>query len=693
MFNNAGSINFRGKKVKQIIRIKDNAILYQMDDNHLEFTFTKKQLYLRGLTGSNMIIDYGNGDIRETTGELIQYNYNTLEDETHIVKIYGVTGLGYESFKECYGLTDMTIPSTVTSIGRYCFTDCDHLENINIPSSITSLPRGCFSYCTRLLSIDIPSSIISIEGNCFYSCSSLAEINLNWTALEDIVSYQSNWITSANANLKFIIPEGTTDLYIEKGYPSDKLVEINDDETMDISVSVVYDNDNNNQDRNRPTEILISLTVSRETIKQATLTAVNNWTYTFSGLLMEDGFSYQIVPDRIDYYLPNTNRVNNEFIITETYIPPERTSANVQIEFDDVIPDYRPETITATLNNGMTSSLTQNNEWNVTITDLSSIINHESAVYDWTIPQIPHYEISQKTQGGSITRFVLRQLDNIPTSITLEKTDGKQVLSYADRTTLPVTEFCKLAATIVDANNNPLSNAYVDFYKNDELWMPDIPTDSDGQAIVTYYSEGVGDVEIYAKIGNLSSETYTVYDYLFVPKLDGADSITKWTDIPNNTSGGIFSSHGSFLTAGWSNEGLWELDFDVQCTSWRYIGLMPVCSAEINPFTDAKASSYAMTTWEGISYMKGMGFSSWDNADSMSKITDGNWHHITITKLSATKVKIVIDNTYTAIGNYSNLPNHSTLHIGSRDNPADRNNGGIVKYKNIIVKPKKPYST
>ena len=225
MFNNAGSINFRGKKVKQIIRIKDNAILYQMEDNHIEFTFTKNVLRLHSFSGSNMIIDYGNGDIRQTTGELVEYNYNTLEDETHIVKIYGVTGIGNECFSQCYGLTDITIPSTVTSIGARCFTDCDNLTNVNLPSSIQILPTSCFHFCVGLLSIDIPSSITSIGGGCFYGCSQLVEINLNWTTLEDIVSYSSNWITGANANLKFIIPEGTTDLYIEKGYPSDKLVE------------------------------------------------------------------------------------------------------------------------------------------------------------------------------------------------------------------------------------------------------------------------------------------------------------------------------------------------------------------------------------------------------------------------------------------------------------------------------------
>ena len=535
MFSNAESINFRGKEVKKIVRLRDNAILYQMDDNHLEFTFTKKQLYLRGLTGSNMIIDYGNGDIRETTGELIQYNYNTLEDETHIVKIYGVTGLGYESFKECHGLTDMTIPSTVTSIGEYCFTDCDHLENINIPSSMTSLPRGCFIYCTGLLSIDIPSSITSIGGSCFYSCSSLVsidipssitsiggscfygcisleEINLNWTTLEDIVSYQSNWITRANANLKFIIPEGTTDLYIEKGYPSDKLVEISEDETIDVSVSVSYRNDSNNQDGNRPTEIPIELIVSGTiVIRTATLTPENNWSYTFSDL--EDGISYQLSASEIDFYDLDITKNNNDFTITADYLPP-LTNATVQVTFDDVIPDYRPQSITATLNNGTGVTLTNNNGWSANISNLPAVINHETATYDWTIAQVPHYEIFQKTKNGNVTNFILKQLDNIPASITLERTDGEQILSYVDRQTLPVmTEFCELTATVIDENSNPLSNAYIDFYKNDELWIDHISTDSNGQVTIPYYSEGVGDVEIYAKIGDLVTETIDIEDY------------------------------------------------------------------------------------------------------------------------------------------------------------------------------------
>ena len=93
-----------------------------------------------------------------------------------------------------------------------------------------------------------------------------------------------------------------------------------------------------------------------------------------------------------------------------------------------------------------------------------------------------------------------------------------------------------------------------------------------------------------------------------------------------------------------------------------------------------------MTTWEGITYMGGLG-SSVVSEDPMSKITSTNiWHHVTIKKLSATQVEIIINNTYHSIRNVPNLANLTTLHIGTRDNPASRNTGGIIQYKNINIK-------
>lgn len=208
---------------------------------------------------------------------------------------------------------------------------------------------------------------------------------------------------------------------------------------------------------------------------------------------------------------------------------------------------------------------------------------------------------------------------------------------------------------------------------------------SSGVASISYTGGNVGDLICTAKYGTLT-RTVTVEDYMFNPLLDGNDSITKWTNMTNTTGNGVFTSHGSFLTDGWSNSGNWQLDFDVKANDWKYVGLMPICDADINPFTDAKVADYAFTTWEGITYGGGFG-SSVVSQDTLSKITDtSNWHHYRMEKLSATKIRITIDNTYKAVLNVPNLANIQTLHIGTRDNPSSRNTGGLVQLKNIKVK-------
>ena len=58
--------------------------------------------------------------------------------------------MGYACFSGCYGLTSITIPSSVTSLGSSCFSGCSGLTSITIPSSVTSLGDGCFKDCPKL---------------------------------------------------------------------------------------------------------------------------------------------------------------------------------------------------------------------------------------------------------------------------------------------------------------------------------------------------------------------------------------------------------------------------------------------------------------------------------------------------------------------------------------------------------------
>ena len=104
---------------------------------------------------------------------------------------YVVTSFGASCFKDCRGLTSITIPSSVTSLGDGCFQDCSGLTSITIPSSVTSLGDFCFQGCSGLISITIPSSVTSLGGNCFLNCQKL-----------ETVYFEGKYCRSNYANLK-----------------------------------------------------------------------------------------------------------------------------------------------------------------------------------------------------------------------------------------------------------------------------------------------------------------------------------------------------------------------------------------------------------------------------------------------------------------------------------------------------------
>ena len=119
-----------------------------------------------------------------------------------------VTSLGGACFSGCSGLTSITIPSSVTSLDDYCFYDCDGLTSITIPSSVTSLGESCFSFCSGLTSITIPSSVTSLGNYCFWGCRGLTSITIpsSVTSLGESCFYKCSGLTSIT------IPSSVTSL-------------------------------------------------------------------------------------------------------------------------------------------------------------------------------------------------------------------------------------------------------------------------------------------------------------------------------------------------------------------------------------------------------------------------------------------------------------------------------------------------
>ena len=120
----------------------------------------------------------GNDGVEYVVTSLSESCFKDCSGLTSITIPSSVTSLGSGCFYACRGLTSITIPSSVTSLGDHCFSGCRGLTSITIPSSVTSLGASCFEYCSGLTSITIPSSVTSLGDHCFSGCRGLTSITI-----------------------------------------------------------------------------------------------------------------------------------------------------------------------------------------------------------------------------------------------------------------------------------------------------------------------------------------------------------------------------------------------------------------------------------------------------------------------------------------------------------------------------------
>ena len=100
------------------------------------------------------------------------------ESVTYSGKTYRVTSIGNSAFRDCTGLTSVTIPESVTEIGGCAFWECSGLTSVTIPESVTEIDVCAFSGCTSLTSVTIPESVTSIGMSAFYKCTGLTSIEI-----------------------------------------------------------------------------------------------------------------------------------------------------------------------------------------------------------------------------------------------------------------------------------------------------------------------------------------------------------------------------------------------------------------------------------------------------------------------------------------------------------------------------------
>ena len=98
---------------------------------------------------------------------------------SHNGNTYSVIGISGYAFKDCTGLTSVTIPESVKYIEYWAFKGCTGLTSVTIPNSVTTIGNGAFLDCTGLTSVTIGNSVTSIGDYAFEGCTGLEKVKIN----------------------------------------------------------------------------------------------------------------------------------------------------------------------------------------------------------------------------------------------------------------------------------------------------------------------------------------------------------------------------------------------------------------------------------------------------------------------------------------------------------------------------------
>jgi len=126
-----------------------------------------------------------------------------------------ITGIGYEAFNDCTGLTSLDLSGCIslTGIDQYAFFSCTSLTEVKLPASLNEIGWNAFKGCTGLTSLDLsgctsltkignwafsgckgftvvkmPASLITIGWGAFADCTGLTSLDLSaYTSLTKIL--------------------------------------------------------------------------------------------------------------------------------------------------------------------------------------------------------------------------------------------------------------------------------------------------------------------------------------------------------------------------------------------------------------------------------------------------------------------------------------------------------------------------
>lgn len=176
--------------------------LYEYDSPDCEETIE----YLAKLTlNTGEIINIeDDGDHFLTSTMTSAYKSNTVSAEI----LTACTEVGYAAFRDCSGLTSVTIPDSVNFIWGWAFSYCTSLTSVTLPDSVAIIMNYAFSDCSGLTSVIIGNSVTSIEWGAFQNCKSLTSVTIG-NSVTNIGAYAFEGCSGLTS---VIIPDSVTSI-------------------------------------------------------------------------------------------------------------------------------------------------------------------------------------------------------------------------------------------------------------------------------------------------------------------------------------------------------------------------------------------------------------------------------------------------------------------------------------------------
>ena len=292
------------------------------------------------------------------------------------------------------------------------------------------------------------------------------------------------------------------------------------------------------------------------------------------------------------------------------------------------------------------------------ITDLNGI-----ATYTYTPSQLGNFTFHTVFEGtenftNCNSSNVNITVINAPTSLVLQA--DKSILSHYDN------DNCTLTATLYDNNNTPMEGLSVVF-KNGDIVLATITTNSGGVAEYTYNSQGVGDVTITAECMNLV-QTYTLEDCNYY-------SETGTTLIQNDSTDTSYPSDIPYHHEG-TEKYMVEFDFTMK-TSFRFYYV----STEVTSKGDKQDYGYGFSRDASGKFVISTRTTTTSNSTYTTGLANGEER----------RIKMIIDGTTVSFYDNGNLIRTQTNEWLTTNPPAYFSwatwGTGTVTVKNIKIKP------